>query len=461
MGFVQQHLYPRLPVFLQHAAISAYGYTWRQRRFGGVFREALRGFRNREYFNENQWIDYQTLNLRKLLLHAFDTVPFYHKKYTSAGLTRTKLSRFELDNLSELPYLTKEDLRRFGTSELCSSCRQKGQFFSSSGTTGTPVQIYYTPYFHQTLQAAMEARVRNWAGIHFELPRGMIGGRRIVPQAEAKPPFYRYNCAERQTYFSAYHISAENASDYLDGMKRFGARYMTGYAVSNYLLASFFKETGLRPPPMDAVITSSESLTRPMRETLSEVYGCKTFDSYSGVENCCLISETPEGNLLISPDVGITEILPDSDGENGELVATGLLNFDQPLIRYRTGDRIVRANHTDPQGRAMQTVKEISGRVEDVVLTADGRRMVRFHQIFTALSHVVEGQIIQWGLDEFEILLVVWPGFGPTEEEQLIKRLKSQVGSQAQIAIRRVDQIPRTANGKFKAVISHLQAGQN
>ena len=84
---------------------------------------------------------------------------------------------------------------------------------------------------------------------------------------------------------------------------------MTGYAMSNYLLAVEFEKAGIKPPQMRAVITSSESLTPEMRRTLERVYCCKVFDSYSGVEACGLISEYSDGKLYSSPDVGIIEVL--------------------------------------------------------------------------------------------------------------------------------------------------------
>ena len=34
----------------------------------------------------------------------------------------------------------------------------------------------------------------------------------------SNPPYYRYNIFEKQTYFSAYHISTKTATDYLNGI---------------------------------------------------------------------------------------------------------------------------------------------------------------------------------------------------------------------------------------------------
>ncbi len=463
MSFWEKRIYPRLPVFAQNWAISAYGYYWHRRRFGGIFEQELRGFKEREGFTRQQWHDYQTVQLRKLLVHAFETVPLYRERYSALGFTKSQFERFELEDLPKLPFLTKDDLRRYGTTTLLSCKREKGgQFFASSGSTGTPVQILYSHAFHQRMNAAMEARVRHWAGVSGDDSRGMIGGRRILPEAANTPPYYRYNFFERQTYFSAYHISAPNAADYCTGIRKNKVQYMTGYAMSNYFLAAYFDELGLECPPLKAVITSSEKLTAEMRNMFWKVYSCRAFDSYSGVENCGLISECPEGVLLASPDVGILEVLDDlgnavASGEEGEVVSTGLLNLDQPLIRYRIGDRVCTAHKTDAvAGRSMPAIAEISGRVEDAVVTRDGRKMVRFHGIFVNLPHVIEGQVIQHSLDAFTVRVVTLKGYGAAEENLIHQRMQSQLGLHTQITVQKTDQIPRTANGKFRAVISEI-----
>jgi phenylacetate-CoA ligase len=405
---------------------------------------------------------YSTQELRRLLLHAFDTVPYYEKSFRAAGLGRTTLASFGLSALEKLPFLGKDDLRMFGRTELVSRVPESGgEFFSSSGSTGTPTQILFSHAMHQRWSAGFEVRIRHWAGVDRFTPRGMIGGRRVVPEGNAKAPYYRYNFFEKQVYFSAYHINAANASDYLRGMTRHGVQYMTGYAMSNYFLARFIEEQKLPAPKLKAVITSSEKLTEEMRKTFQSVYGCRTYDSWSGVEACGLVSECEHGSLHISPDLGIIELLDDDGnpvkpGETGEVVCTGLINFDQPLIRYRIGDRMRLGKDACTCGRNMPVVSEIVGRIEDIVIGKDGREIVRFHGIFVDLPNLIEAQLIQWELDRIEIRIVT-TGRWTAEESQLIrKRIVSQLG-EVQIEIVPVTAIPRNQNGKFQAVISHVK----
>lgn len=461
MSFYQK-LYGFLPVGLQNLAVSGYGYFWKKRRFGGIFEKELIGFKEREHFSKIQWDGYVTIQLRKILCHAFETVPYYRDVFQQVGLQRIDLERFTLCDLPRIPFLEKRNLRLFGKSKLLSSQREDGgEFFSSSGSTGTPTEILFSYFMHQRWSAAMEARVRHWAGVNRNMARGMIGGRRIIPDGVAKPPYYRYNYFEKQTYFSAYHIAPQTVASYVEGMWKNNVQYMTGYAVSNYILARFIRDLKLSAPKMQAVITSSEKLTTEMREIFEEVYQCKTFDSWSGVEACGLVSECEYGSLHISPDVGILEILdedgkPVEPGQEGEVVCTGLLNFDQPLIRYRIGDRMKLGSGKCKCGRDLPIIDEIIGRVEDVVIGPDGREMVRFHNIFVGIPKIVEAQIVQWAIDRIEAKIVSEQSLSDEDKTLIIKRIKSQLGN-VQVIVNEVDSIPRTAAGKFKAVISHIR----
>lgn len=453
--------YKNSPVIIQNLLISAYGLYWKRRRLGGEFKGHVSEFKKREKYTQEQWREYQTKELRKLLIHAFDTVPFYNKHYSEHGFGHKDFEKFEIEDLKKLPFLEKDELRKYGTTTLLSTKRKKGAFLSSSGSTGTPIKAFFTKEAQQIWSAAYEARVRNWAGVDYKMRRGMIGGRRILPEANAKPPYFRKNYAEKQVYFSAYHLSPETASNYLKGIKDNQLDYMVGYAMSNYLLAEFIEKKGLQAPKLKAVLTSSEKLTQEMRSTMERVYNCKVYDAYSGVESCGLISENSHGELLFSPDTGIMEVVDDegkdvAHGEAGEVISTGLLNFDQPLIRYRIGDRVkLSKNQETASGLHMPKIDEIEGRTEDVVTAKDGRKMVRFHGLFVDIPKLVVAQLVQNTMEDYTINIVVENGFSKQEEEEMKKRLRSQVG-EVSVQFNQLMEIPRNKNGKFRAVISKV-----
>lgn len=447
---------------MQNIGITLFGLHWYKRRFGGIFKSELKKSIDREYYTHEQWDLYQEEILRRLLIHSFDTVPFYSKQFLEIGLTREDLFNFKLPDLKKLSFLDKNTFRLLGETELLSNnLERSGEFYGSSGSTGTPTKTRYSLRMHQEYFAIFESRIHYWAGINYTMPRGVVGGRRIIRDGISNGPYYRYNYVEKQVYFSAYHISKFTAKEYIKGMVKHKIEYLTGYASANYILARFILEQGLIAPKLKAVLTSSEKLTDEMRDVFRKVYGCESFDSYNGVECCNLISECEHGKLHIVPDVGIVEIVQKDGsyclpGETGEIISTGLLNFDQPLIRYKMGDLVkLSLNQTCNCRRNMPIVDEIIGRIEDTIIGADGREITRFHGIFIDIPSIIEAQVIQNSRSNFQINVAVSKPLEKKEIELIKKRMVSQLG-EAEINISYMDMIPRGANGKFKSVISKV-----
>ena len=115
--------------------------------------------------------------------------------------------------------------------------------------------------------------------------------------------------------------------------------------------------------------------------------------------------------MHISPDAGIIEVLdenlkPVGFNKVGKVYCTGLLNYDQLLIRYAIGDEIILSDEKCNCNRNMPVVKEIIGRIEDVVYSNDGRKMVRFHSVFHNLVSIQKAQIIQESLDKIVVNII-------------------------------------------------------
>ena len=145
-------------------------------------------------------------------------------------------------------------------------------------------------------------------------------------------------------------------------------------------------------------------------------------------------------------------------GEIGEVIATGFINNDQPLIRYRIGDRVKLSKSQNTLSKIqMPKIEGIEGRTEDIITTADGRKMVRFHGLFTDIPKLVLAQLVQNSLEHYTINLVVEDGFSKEIEREIEKRLCSQVG-EVSISFKYLKDIPRNRNGKFRAVISMVKS---
>jgi phenylacetate-CoA ligase len=457
--------YRHSPVWLQNVGITLYGVQYRRERLGGAFGRYVDDFRERETLTRQGFEDGVLDSLRALLTRAAAEVPYYRGRWAEAGISQSRLARFEISDLCSLPITPKRAVRDNPESFLAASAGPPARLhhYFTSGSTGTPITVYCSSDDHRRFIAAREARSFAWAGASVRMPRSMIGGRMILPRHDAPPPYYRWNWAERQVYFSGYHISRAHAPNYVEGLNRYHPELLTGYANAHYQLARFMLTDGLRLDYRPkALVLSSEKLTSEMKSTLYAAFGARAWEEFGAVENCVLATECEHGRLHVSPDFGIVEIVDDDGrpvppGRPGKIVCTGLANRTQPLIRYDLGDIACWSAEPCPCGRdCLPVLEQIVGRLEDVVVGKNGQVTVRFHGLFVNLPNVVEGQVIQEDLDHIRIRVVVRDGFSDEDVCAIRTRVAEERLGPLQVAVERVPYIERTERGKFRAVINRL-----
>jgi phenylacetate-CoA ligase len=463
MNPIVEGVYARLPVWAQNAALSAWGWRYRSHRLGGRFEEEVRGFREREAWPVERMHDYLTRRLRRTLIHAFRETEYYRASWLPLGIEEGDLARFELSDLPRLPMTPKDDFRGSPDAFVARGAERQGklQTVHSSGSTGTPVRVHWDDQAWQRMVAAREARSFRWANGTITGSRAMIGGRAITG-ANPKPPYYRYNRAEEQVYFTAYQIRPSSVADYVEGFRRYKPRLFTGYAHSYYFLAQLMLDQGysLGYKP-DAIVLSSEKLTPEMKAVIQKAFGVRAYEEYGSVENVVLATECEKGSLHLHPDFGWAEIVdedgaPVPAGETGRIVATGFSNGAQPLVRYVIGDVGGFSTELCSCGRDhLPTMLPIEGRLEDVLYGPDGRRLVRFHSLFLGLPGVVEAQVIQEQPNSFQVKVVATSDLGDELPAAIGARLRKVAGD-VSVRVVRVASIPRTRRGKFRAVVSLL-----
>lgn len=457
-------VYHRLPPFARHAVASARGYQLRRWRYGPDTDSQAEAARARESWTPQQWDDWQKSLLQSLLKMSSASVPFYRmiwkeprRKGNSSGVVSA---------LPEWPVLAKESLRRSTSDFLVEGAAlNRLRIEHTSGTTGTPLQLWQSRETVRTWYALMEARWRGWYGLSRTDRWAILGGQLVIPIYQKSPPFWVWNAGLKQLYLSSSHLSSATCAAYLKALQEYRVVYLWGYASALYSLALFAAESGLKPPTLSVVISNAEPLYAHQRELISRVFGCPVRDTYGLSEMVCAASECEAGKLHLWPEAGICEVLRDdtdqpvSPGETGRLVCTGLLNRDMPLIRYETGDRVALSPPGEKCscGRTLPILLSVAGRRDDVILTPDGRRIGRMDPVFKGDIPMREGQIIQESMDLIRVLVVPAREFTARHEEELVAAVRERVGN-IQVRIERVNEIPRTANGKFRAVISKVKS---
>jgi len=454
--FSKETIYLRSPYRLQQIAIALWGWWWFHRRFNSHHRLFVEKLRASERWTVEQFRAYQEQELDKLLFCA-QASPYYGELFRRYGIHQG-LPPFEA--LSRIPMLNKETLRNAPKKLLTKPPPFRTLILRSSGTTGTPTQIYSTSNFHGWWMVLTKARCHLWAGV-YQNRRVMLGGRKICNFNKDSPPFWHYSPAENLAYASIYHLSERFLPSYVEFLKNFKPDLMEGYPSALAILARYATENDIGLPSAKAVCTVSESFSDANRILMEKAWQCKVFDRYTSVEGCLFASQCEFGRYHVSPEAGIIEIVdaygqPVQPGSPGQVVATGLRNHLQPLIRYKIGDIARWSIDQDCFcGRKMPILEAIDGRFEDICYTSDGRQIGGWSVLFKTIPNIKEAQVVQEGVTRFTVNVVPDFLYSKGTERMIQRQMWLHVGK-SQVNVKSVAMIPRNASGKFQPVVCKL-----
>ena len=385
-------------------------------------------------------------------------VPYYRNLFAELGLQPADI-RSSAD-LAALPILEKETVRAHPERFLPDAPHPRLIPQTTGGTTGTPLSYWATLEAVRFNYATYETRCRGWAGVRFGDRMASFHGQPIVPAVNQEPPFWRRNPAFNQLYCSVYHLNHATLPAYIDELAKFDPEVVVGYTSAVHRVATHLIETGqigrLRPR---SVLVSSEALRPAARADMELAFGCTVSNSYSLGELVAYVSQCPEGDLHVTTEYGVIELL-DLDGHGAtEIVATGLINKGMPLLRYRTGDLATAAEPGTAQcGRGLPTLADLVGRIDDVVHTPEGAVVgpAPMSLAFQRVPNLRRAQVRQDSPDALEVLIETADCWGPDDLRFLEQELRKRLGERIALRFEQVDELPRTRGGKERLVVSSL-----
>jgi phenylacetate-CoA ligase len=223
-------------------------------------------------------------------------------------------------------------------------------------------------------------------------------------------------------------------------------------------LAESAMAAGVSPLPLRAAIVSGDTLLPGMRSSIEHYFQCPVYDHYGQSEAVCMAMQCRHRRMHTIPATGIVEILREDGsacgpGEVGEIVATGLLNDAMPLIRYRMGDYAAWAeDQSCPCGNVHPIIANLEGRVDDYLVTANGRKIGRLSTAIKRSPAIHSAQLVQ--LRPGHAYLLVRPGKNYTRGHAVAvcDDILERIGS-FNLEIIEVPEIPKTPQGKTILVV--------
>ena len=428
--------------------------------------------------SRTQWLsptavrDMQEEKLRRLIQHAYRHVPYYRQRMQAAGFEPGTIRG--LDDLHKLPFLTKDDIRRHLCFDILSDNHQKSEILriTTSGSTGEPF-VCYVDRVQLEFRWAATLRSQEWTGYRFG-DRTMRLWHQTLGMSKAQILRERADAiACRRRFIPAFEMNEHNLAALCAQIAEYQPTLIDGYAESFNLIAAFIQSrgssllSGLPEGMLKGIISSAQSLPDESRKIIEQAFGCRVFDKYgsrefSGIAYEC---EAHQGHHIVAEGY-IVEVLKDGrpamPGEVGEIVITDLNNYCLPFIRYRIGDlgEAMDPMALCPCGRGLPRIGRIEGRVQSIVIGADGQYLpgTFFAHLLKDYSHAFRHyQFVQETRGAITWKIVKGERYTDTALNEVRAILQRYLGASMRIDVEFVDNIPMVRTGKRLAVISKLK----
>jgi phenylacetate-CoA ligase len=432
---------------------------------GSKIPKYLKQIRKYEYLSQEEMAELANRKLERLLFHAYNNVPYYHKILEESNVVVG--GQVRLENFSSIPILTKEIIRKEGRNLYSKDYKQRRPYENTSGgSTGEPVRFVQDKeydewniatklYFNAVLGKEVgEPEIKFWGS-----DRDIIKGNLTVKDRIIN---FLYN----REFFNSYQLNEQKINELINLNNRFKPKGYWSYMESALELSEFLSQhkTDFHPPKI--VISTIGPLTEEVRGKIESGMKCKVYNQYGSREVGAIACQCREQKGLHTfPWWGYVEILDDKDkpveNKEGNVIVTTLHNYSMPLIRYKIGDVAIGGGHKCSCGKETFLLKKILGRTLGYFKKSDGS-LVHSHFIVQSLffrDWIKRFQLIQDRIDHILIKVELDKDRKPPEEdlEDITQKTKMLMGQSCSVDFEFVDHIGRAPGEKYLYTLCKLK----
>jgi len=278
-----------------------------------------------------------------------------------------------------------------------------------------------------------------------------------------------YDWLYRKRVFSSFDMTRQREDAFVRELNDSRPDAIVAYTNPLYELARSLVARGVRAYSPRSIVVGAEKLHGFQREMIERAFGAPVFETYGSREFMLIGAECERhAGLHLTQENLRVEVLdhdgrPTPAGAEGNVVITDLYNYGMPFVRYANGDRAIAggADETCACGRGLAMLRQVSGRRLDVLRTPDGRRIAGefFPHLLKDFAGIARFQVVQERMDRVELRVVYGgPGLGPAERRHLEAQARQALGLAVRFELIEVAEIPLTAAGKLRVVVSHVAA---
>ena len=424
-------------------------------KYGRRFRQVYRFLQQHQTASRDELEAYQWSRIKAVLEYAHEHVPFYRQRFKSLGLMPGDIRSRE--DFRKIPYLTREDVTKH-LEELKSDefVKLKPVQTVTSGTSRDRLKIFRSAEAEIWRKAMMWRHFHN-IGYRFRDPRAQFTGKlRFLPEGK----FTNVDYNESLLMIEQYSINREQAPEIYRILRDFAPKLIYCQPANISTLILHFQEHGLEPFHVPIVYTTGEIIYPQYRKAIEGFLQRRIVDYYGNRENTVAAVQLSDGRKYIQTEYCNLEFVDENGneviGKQADIVATTLVNYAVPLIRYHTDDVGIYNGYPADAVANYPVMEIVGGRGKDLILSKRGL-------IYPQVEMTVGGEKFERVRVEQKTLEHLHVTYAPTtlfngtnDEAMLLKVYQEYFGSEFRITIERVPFIAPTESGKNKLYVSQL-----
>lgn len=425
-----------------------------------------RGMDLTEYWPADRLEQLRLDRLRRLLQRAQVQVPYYRDLFARTGFDARR-DVTSLQALERLPLLDKALIRRHSNALRAEDAGKLARF-NTGGSSGEPL-IFYIGKERVSHDVAAKWRATRWWDVDIGDPEIVVWGSPIELGAQDRGRAMRDRLM-RTMLLPAFEMSERNLDAFVAQIRARRPRMLFGYPSA---LSHIARHAELRGQRMDdlgirVAFVTSERLYDEQRAQIARVFSCAVANGYGGRDAGFIAHQCPHGSMHVTAEDIIVEIVDGQGhalppGATGEIVVTHLASGDFPFIRYRTGDIGALATQACSCGRSLPVLRDIHGRSTDFLMAQDGTVMHGLALVYVLRD--IEGmqafKIIQESLQQTRVQVVVERPLDHSLHAHIVHGVQARLGRAVEVLVEQVAAIAPEASGKFRYVVSKVDAVGN
>lgn len=431
-----------------------------------TYYRTMRFLRVSESLSEESLQAWQFRQLRKILTHVYEKVPYYRETFKQAGLDPRDMAN--LGDMLNFPLVSKEQYRD-NVSKFIAEDVTKAALIRvyTGGTTGTPIPLYRSPS-----DFAREKAFEDYAFWMLEMDPFC---KSVYMRGEVDDKRGRYHYVGnfgRTLYLSSHNMGDMNLELYVKLIRDFRPRLLYALPSVATVLAGYMDRMGM--PPFDGLCWAfcpSENLYNFQTKLLERVFECRVGTFYGHAEHAVLATCCTKSRLYhVLPQYGYAELIDGNgdpvaeEGKSGEIVCTAFTNSCCPLIRYRTGDHAIYATKKCRCGRSYQTWKRIEGRGQALAVAKNRGLVPIGPDLLCTIHDKTYGKIRQFGIEqrhvgELTVKVVPYEYSAMSEIREYFKRVfVDQFPGNFDVKVDQVEKLTLSKSEKHLYFIQRIEA---